>query len=407
MPDPHDPRWFRQVLGQYPTGVCAVTTIEADGSPNGFVVGSFTSVSLDPPLVAFFPDKGSTSWPKIETARKFCVNILSDSQEDLCRKFAAKGVDRFEGVEWRAAPVTGSPIIAGVVAWIDCDLGEVTEAGDHYIVLGEVRDLDIEESSLPLLFFQGGYGRFAPLTLTAADRGGALTEQLREFDLVRPVSAELAAELSARCIASAPSDGAVAVIASAGGTHTASAATLVGQRFPLTPPTGSVFAAWMDDAGRARYLADLDGAARADQEARLAAVRGRGYSVGLINDAQRRFAGVIDRLAEDPGAHSHEEVRELIDDLAYDPVELSAAEREQIRSITVPVFGPAGEVALAFTLYGFPKPSSDGGVDAYIERALAAARTASERLAAQRPFQVGARRSAKASLPSSTSAVEA
>jgi flavin reductase (DIM6/NTAB) family NADH-FMN oxidoreductase RutF/DNA-binding IclR family transcriptional regulator len=385
MPDPYDPRWFRQVLGQYPTGVCVVTTIEADGTPNGFVVGSFTSVSLDPPLVAFFPDKGSTSWPKIEATGKFCVNILSDGQEEICRKFAAKGAERFDGVEWRPTPLTGTPILADVVAWIDCELGEVTEAGDHYIVLGEVRDLDIEESTLPLLFFQGGYGRFAPLTLTASDRGGRLTEQLREFDLVRAALGELAADLSARCIASAPSEGVLAVIASAGGTHTASAATLVGQRLPFVPPTGSAFAAWMDEEGRAAYLADLDDAGRADQEARLAAVRERGYSVGLINEAQRRFAGVIDRLAEDPAAHTHDEVRELIDDLSYDPVELSADEREQIRSITVPVFGPDGEVAFAFTLYGFPKPSSNGGIDAYIERALAAARTASDRLGGRVP----------------------
>jgi DNA-binding IclR family transcriptional regulator len=94
---------------------------------------------------------------------------------------------------------------------------------------------------------------------------------------------------------------------------------------------------------------------------------------------------VIDRLAEDPAAHTHDEVRELIDDLSYDPVELSADEREQIRSITVPVFGPDGEVAFAFTLYGFPKPSSNGGIDAYIERALAAARTASDRLGGRVP----------------------
>jgi flavin reductase (DIM6/NTAB) family NADH-FMN oxidoreductase RutF/DNA-binding IclR family transcriptional regulator len=384
MPDPHDSRWFRQVLGQYPTGVCVVTTIEADGSPNGFVVGSFTSVSLAPPLVAFFPDKGSTSWPKIEATKKFCVNILSDDQEDLCRKFAMKGADRFDAVDWRPTPLSGCPILTDVVAWIDCELGEVTEAGDHYIVLGEVRDLDIEESSLPLLFFQGGYGRFTPLTLTASDRGGLLTEQLREFDLVRPVLGDLATELSARCIATAPSEGMLAVIASAGAGNTASAATLVGQRLPFTPPTGSVFAAWREDAGRAEYLAGLDDAGRADQEARLAAVRARGYSVGLINDAQRRFAGVIDRLASDPGAHSHDEVRELIDDLAYDPVEISPEERKRIRSITVPVFGPDGEVALAFTLYGFPKPTSDAGVDAYVERALAASRSAGELLGGRR-----------------------
>jgi DNA-binding IclR family transcriptional regulator len=202
---------------------------------------------------------------------------------------------------------------------------------------------------------------------------------------VRPEIEELAAELSARCIATAPSDGMVAVIASAGGTHTASAATLVGQRLPFVPPTGSIFAAWRSQEERASYLADLDDAARADQEKRLAAFRERGYSVGLINEAQRRFASVIDKLAEDPEAHSHDEVRELIDDLAYDPVDLSAKEREEIRSISVPVFGPDGEVVLAFTLYGFPKPTSTAGVDAYIERARAAADSATEHLGGRAP----------------------
>ena len=96
--DPTDPRWFRRVLGQYPTGVCVVTATEADGRRAGFVVGSFTSVSLNPPLVAFFPDKGSTSWPRIREAGKFCVNILGAGQEDVCRNFAVRKDDKFEGV---------------------------------------------------------------------------------------------------------------------------------------------------------------------------------------------------------------------------------------------------------------------------------------------------------------------
>ena len=95
--DPTDPRWFRQVLGQYPTGVCVVTATEPDGGRAGFVVGSFTSVSLDPPLVAFFPDRGSTSWPRIHSVGRFCVNILSAEQEDVCRNFATRKQDKFDG----------------------------------------------------------------------------------------------------------------------------------------------------------------------------------------------------------------------------------------------------------------------------------------------------------------------
>lgn len=154
-----DSATFRRVLGHYPTGVCVITAMEGD-APQAMVVGSFTSVSLDPPLVAFFPAKNSSSWPGIERAGKFCVNVLSSGQEALCRQFSAKGIDKFAGVSHRVSP-NGSPILDGVVAWIDCTMTAVHEAGDHYIVLGEVKALEVEGPVKPLLFFQGLYGEFA------------------------------------------------------------------------------------------------------------------------------------------------------------------------------------------------------------------------------------------------------
>ncbi len=123
------------------------------------VVGSFTSVSLDPPLVAFFPAKSSESWPRIERAGKFCVNILASDQQPLCRQLAGKQLDKFAGVTHRLSE-GGSPILDGVVAWIDCQLDAVHGAGDHYIVLGRVTALEVEKPGKPLLFFQGGYGEF-------------------------------------------------------------------------------------------------------------------------------------------------------------------------------------------------------------------------------------------------------
>jgi len=151
---------LRRVLGDYPTGVCVVTAVEAEAGPSGMVVSSFTSVSLDPPLVAFFPDKLSSSWKRIEAARRFCVNILSADQQALCRQFAARGGYKFEGVIHRVSP-NGSPVLEGVVAWIDCDLYAVHEAGDHDIAVGLVKDLAIETACNPLLFFQGRFGEFA------------------------------------------------------------------------------------------------------------------------------------------------------------------------------------------------------------------------------------------------------
>lgn len=159
---PIDGATFRKVLGHYPTGVCVVTATGADGSPTGLAVGSFTSVSLDPPLVAFFPDKGSSSWPRIAAAGRFCVNVLGSEQEALCRRFATRGADKFAGVSHRLS-AGGSPILDEVVAWIDCSLHAVHEAGDHYIVLGRVIELDLERAGKPLLFFRGRYGAFVPL----------------------------------------------------------------------------------------------------------------------------------------------------------------------------------------------------------------------------------------------------
>lgn len=156
-----DAQTYRRILGHYPTGVCVITAVESNGAPVGMVVGSFTSVSLDPPLVGFFPDKGSSSWPRIANAGRFCVNILGDDQQDLCRRFAARGEDKFAGVDYRLSE-GGSPVLGGVVAWIDCKLHAVHEAGDHYIALGEVTGLDSDRSGGPLLFFKGGYGAYAP-----------------------------------------------------------------------------------------------------------------------------------------------------------------------------------------------------------------------------------------------------
>lgn len=152
---------FRRVLGHYPTGVTVVTAIGPDGRPVGLAIGSFTSVSLDPPLVSFCPDRSSSSWPKIAAGGVFCVNVLADDQGDVSTTFAGKADDKFATIPWQPAP-SGSPRIDGVLAWIDCDIEVTYEAGDHSIVVGRVRDLGVERGDAgPLLFYRGGYGRFA------------------------------------------------------------------------------------------------------------------------------------------------------------------------------------------------------------------------------------------------------
>lgn len=156
--DPEQQARFRQVLGHFPTGVTVVTA-EGDEGPVGMAVGSFFSVSLEPPLVGFCPGKSSGSWPVIESSGSFCVNILAEDQEDVCRTFAMSGEDKFGGVGWSRAG-SGSPLLNDVLAWIDCDVDAVHDAGDHYIVVGAVRRLEVAREGKPLVFFRGGYGSF-------------------------------------------------------------------------------------------------------------------------------------------------------------------------------------------------------------------------------------------------------
>lgn len=152
---------YRQVLGHYPTGVCVITAIDTDGEPAGLTVGSFTSVSVDPPLVGFLPERTSTSWPRIEAAGNFCVNILSEDQADLCRRFAVSGPDKFKTVQW-VPDSKGAPAIVGALATIECDLETVHPAGDHLVVFGRVRAMR-HEVGRPLVFLGGRYGQFTSL----------------------------------------------------------------------------------------------------------------------------------------------------------------------------------------------------------------------------------------------------
>lgn len=160
---PNDSRFFREVLSSYPTGVCVITAQAPDGEKYGLVVGSFNSISLDPPLVGFFPGKRSRSWAGIEKVGRFCVNILSARQADLCHRFSTRFDERFTGIEHGSSPA-GMPLLPGVLGWIDCRIERAVEVGDHWLVVGAVEDLGSGSDDNPLMFFRGGYHDLAELT---------------------------------------------------------------------------------------------------------------------------------------------------------------------------------------------------------------------------------------------------
>ncbi|MDX3575825.1 MULTISPECIES: flavin reductase family protein [unclassified Streptomyces] len=158
---PVDAGEFRRVLGSFASGVTVVTAPAAaeEGSPAGFACQSFSSLSLDPPLVAFMVARTSTTWPRIARAGVFCVNVLGAGQQALCRAFAASGTDKFAGVDHDPAPVSGAPRLAGALAWIDCTIHAVHTGGDHLIVVGRVNALGTADGAdeAPLLFHRGRF----------------------------------------------------------------------------------------------------------------------------------------------------------------------------------------------------------------------------------------------------------
>jgi flavin reductase (DIM6/NTAB) family NADH-FMN oxidoreductase RutF len=157
---PFDSSRFRKVMSHVPTPVTVVTATGPDG-PVGLTIGSFTSVSLDPPLIGFLPGKRSDSWPVLEAAGHFCVNILADDQGELCWRFATELPDKFEGVEWSPSPLVGAPLLDGVAGWIECTVYAVAEAGDHWWVLGLVEELQATHRP-PMVFCDGRVAAVAP-----------------------------------------------------------------------------------------------------------------------------------------------------------------------------------------------------------------------------------------------------
>ncbi|MCA0147133.1 flavin reductase family protein [Blastococcus sp. LR1] len=151
-----DPRLMRDVLGHFASGVTVLTAQTPDG-PIGFTCQSFSSLSLDPPLVAFAPSRTSRTWPRLREIGRFCVNVLAEGQDDVSQNFARSGVDKFAGVPWTPSP-HGSPVLDGVIAWIDGELYAEHDGGDHTIVVARVLDLGASAERRPLLFHRGAYG---------------------------------------------------------------------------------------------------------------------------------------------------------------------------------------------------------------------------------------------------------
>lgn len=145
---------FRNLLGRFATGVTVVTASDGKGPPQGMTVSAFSSLSLNPPLVLMCIDRTATMFGLLTTCERFTVNILSENQEEIARRFAATETTKFDGIGYSL--VDGDAVLEDVLAHAQCTRVNTVEAGDHAIVIGEVRSASVSEGT-PLLYFRGGY----------------------------------------------------------------------------------------------------------------------------------------------------------------------------------------------------------------------------------------------------------
>ncbi|MPY79938.1 MAG: flavin reductase [Actinophytocola sp.] len=152
---------YRAVMGRLPTGVVAITGLDKAGEELGFIVGTFASLSLSPPLVTFSVGEMSSTWPKIRRQQYFTANVLASGQTDVCRALSRKGPGKFEGLRHQSGPL-GPPQLLDSIAWIDCEVQAEVVVGDHFMVMGSVLSMESADGE-PLLFQAGEFGRYVEL----------------------------------------------------------------------------------------------------------------------------------------------------------------------------------------------------------------------------------------------------
>lgn len=368
---------FREVLGHYPTGVVVVTATDEAGVPVGMTIGSFSSVSLDPPLIAYLPTSTSRTFQRMRTTETFCVNILAADQEDICRRFAS-GPHDFRDLIGSRSP-GGAPILDGTVGWIECTTHDISEAGDHYLVLGRVTDLAVSRPVQPLLFFQGGYGRFTPRSLVAVPERDLITG-VRLAEAARGEMEKLTQLLGVQATALAAAGDDLVVV----GATAAPGMPLdppPGERVPLLPPLGELHVAWQDEVAIETWLSRIrhaDEATTASYRRRLETARERGWAMSMAG--ARSEADIHADLRDYSSANlTPARAREIEAHIAevghqYEPVDLVPGRTYDIHSIVAPVFGPDGDVQMVLRICHLARGAQAAEVLGWIEELTAAAR---------------------------------
>ncbi len=370
---PIDERHLYDVLSQYPTGIVAVTGVSGSGAPLAMIVGTFTSVSQNPPLVGFLPTRTSSSYQRLRECEYLCFNVLSHAQENLCRQFSAKNAeDKFSGVDW-ATGITGAPILDGCVAWAETHVVSISEAGDHDFVMAEVLAFDAPNPVLPLLYFQGSFGKFHSSSFVMPYET-ALLPTISEIERHRGTLERLARDLGREVVVFAPVADEIVIAASAG-TEPNSSTSVVGRRFPHAPPFGSLL---IDGSHFDEWYARLKGPAAGKPvwKRKVATAHRRGWSVALSSDEHPSLDQLIEEFSRGPQTPRLQRsllgvMRQLGGD--YEPDDEQIKEDSSIRMLSVPVRHPNASTDFLISVHSISDPISGAALPDFIAQMRTAA----------------------------------
>lgn len=369
-----DPAQFRHVLGHYPTGVTVVTGIDASGEILAMVVGTFTSVSLEPPLVSFLPMKNSRTFAALAECDTVCINVLTAAQEKSGRMIASRRSDKLDGIEWRMSP-HGSPILEGSLAWLDVRITDTIEAGDHWIALCSVLDLGVEQASPPLIFFQGGYGQFMVKSLVARVESDTI-DPVRRGARTRPILERVAHDIDCHVhLLVALNSHELLTVAGAQGPNAQLTADL-GERIPIIPPIGDTYISGGTDEEVTEWLSR--GPRLTDEEQalfldRIAFCREHGHLVSFLPEGgeacYEEMAEAAQRFAQGNLTPAEErEVSEAISRgvMGYDLRELDDQQTYSLGSIVAPIPYPADRPVFTVRVSQLPRDASGAQINQWI-----------------------------------------
>lgn len=372
-----DQKAFRHVMGNYPTGVAVVTTTAPDGELLALVVGTFSSVSLEPPLVSFMPMKTSRTFAKMRDCDTLTINIFGGEQQDEMLAIARRWENKLDGIDWHESP-NGNPVLDNALAWIDTTVTEVIEAGDHFIVLCEVEDMLVANPGPPLLFFQGGYGSFVGSTMLSGLRHEALPAihaAHRAGDELERLADEVGCEVVVYVATS--EDEFVTVFAARG--PGVSEEDGFSSRLPIVPPIGDTYMYDKPEEVRERWLTKLKDPSeevRALHEKRLEAVKESGYLLAYFpEEGSAAYSQMVAATKEYQSAvltpATERAVRELIGSstVDYDHRDVEANQVYNVASIVFPVTDPSGETTMTLRISQLPQEMPGKQLLGVIQRA--------------------------------------